>query len=85
MLIALNFTPSGQPTVQITELMIAVALNGAVYSGYMVNYVELSPRFSGLIMSMGNCVASFASGIAPSIVGMFVSALVSCRLRRPQR
>jgi len=50
-------------------LCIAVGLNGATYSGYAVNHMDLSPNFAGTLMGITNTVANFAGFLAPMFVG----------------
>jgi len=75
--LAVPFTPTDQRAAIVVELIIAIGLFGAAYSGLMVNYVELSPRFSGLTMAVSNAIASVASAVALPISDALIDIWVS--------
>ena len=54
----LAFTDSSQPVWAMLILSAAVALDGFCYSGCFVNFMEVAPRYAGVIFAIGNSVAS---------------------------
>lgn len=60
-------------TTAVTLLIIAVGVNSAVYSGYNVNHLDLSPNHSGTLMGITNCVSNICSLMAPLVVQMVVT------------
>ena len=58
---------------------IAVGLNGAVYSGFQVNHLDLSPEYAGLLFGITNTVANLAGFVAPLIAGTITNGYVSLR------
>ncbi|KAJ1352097.1 hypothetical protein KIN20_008290 [Parelaphostrongylus tenuis] len=51
----------------IVFLTVGMAISGLQYSGFVVNYLDIAPSFSGTIMGMGNTISSLA-GIASPMV-----------------
>ena len=54
----LAFTDSSRPVWALLILSAAVALDGFCYSGCFVNYLEVAPRYTGVISAIGNSLAS---------------------------
>lgn len=70
-LIAASYTGCN-PSMTIAIITIGVGLNGAIYSGFKVNHLDISPRFAGLLMSFTNCIANLAGLLAPITVGEII-------------
>ena len=49
-------------------LTLAVSLQGAIYSGYYINHLDLSPNFAGTIYGLISGIASINSWLAPLTV-----------------
>ncbi|EDV45847.2 uncharacterized protein Dere_GG18727 [Drosophila erecta] len=49
--------------------IMGMGLNGAIYSGFKINHLDLSPRFAGLLISITNCVANLVGLLAPMVAG----------------
>ncbi|EDX01169.1 putative inorganic phosphate cotransporter [Drosophila yakuba] len=49
--------------------ILGMGLNGAIYSGFKINHLDLSPRFAGLLISITNCVANLVGLLAPMVAG----------------
>lgn len=67
-LISMSFTGCNQ-WVTVAILTIGVGFNGAIYSGFKVNHLDISPRFAGVLMSFTNCLANLAGLLAPIAAG----------------
>ncbi|KAL6448305.1 hypothetical protein ACFW04_000334 [Cataglyphis niger] len=70
-LIAASYTGCN-PSATIAIITVGVGLNGAIYSGFKVNHLDISPRFAGLLMSFTNCIANLAGLLAPITVGLII-------------
>ncbi|XP_016977009.1 putative inorganic phosphate cotransporter [Drosophila rhopaloa] len=49
--------------------VLGMGLNGAIYSGFKINHLDLSPRFAGLLIAVTNCVANLVGLTAPMVAG----------------
>lgn len=70
-LVAASYTGC-DPYLTVGILTIGLGLNGAVYSGFKVNHLDISPRFAGILMSFTNCLANLAGLLAPIIAGYVI-------------
>ncbi|XP_034118893.1 putative inorganic phosphate cotransporter [Drosophila albomicans] len=52
---------------------IGMACNGAIYSGFKINHLDLSPRFAGLLIAITNCSANLVGLTAPMIAGHVIN------------
>jgi cyanate permease len=76
-LIGLNLSSTEDPTAAVALLTIAVGINSAMYVGFNLNHIDLSPNYAGTMMGITNCIANIMSIIAPMLVGMIVTDEVS--------
>ncbi|KAG7171475.1 inorganic phosphate cotransporter-like 7 [Homarus americanus] len=63
-----NDTLSTQ-TVRKTANTIAVTLQGGIYTGFMVNHVDIAPNFAGTLFGITNAAATIPGWVAPMTVG----------------
>ncbi|XP_066141650.1 putative inorganic phosphate cotransporter isoform X2 [Euwallacea fornicatus] len=49
-------------------LIVAISLNGAMFCGYNVNHIDISPRFSGTLFGISNGVGQSLATLAPMLV-----------------
>ncbi|KAJ8923273.1 hypothetical protein NQ315_001830 [Exocentrus adspersus] len=71
-LFTLGFLPEDATTLSVTMLVIAVGINAAVFCGFQVNPIDLSPKYSGIIMGIANGSSNSFSIIAPIVVQLVV-------------
>ena len=71
-LIGLSFVGC-QPIWAIVCLIVSVGFNGASYSGFEVNQIELSPNYAGTLMGIGNMFGNMCGFIAPYVAGVIVN------------
>lgn len=71
-LIALGYMTQEDKTLAIALLTIGVGVNAASFCGYLVNHMDLSPNFAGLMMGITNCASNLMSIFAPLVVGAIV-------------
>lgn len=50
-----------------------VGFNGAIFSGYNINHMDLAPNFAGTLMGLTNCIATLAGVLAPSATGYIIN------------
>lgn len=74
-LIAASYTGC-DPWATIAIITVGVGLNSAIYSGFKVNHLDISPRFAGILMSFTNCIANLAGLLAPITVGEIIDKSV---------
>lgn len=72
-LFTLGFLPEDAITLSVAMLVIAVGINAAVFCGFQVNHIDLSPKFSGILMGIGNGSSNSFSIIAPLVVQLVVT------------
>lgn len=60
------------PYLTVVLLTVGVGLNGAIYSGFKVNHLDISPRFAGILMSLTNSLANLAGLLAPIVAGYII-------------
>jgi len=70
-LFTLGFMPPDLAAIE-TLLIIAVGINAAIWCGFQVNHVDLSPKFGGILMGISNGSAQIFSFIAPLFVQLIV-------------
>lgn len=66
-LVLSGYCGCGQEVLVIVFLTVGMAISGLQYSGFVVNYLDIAPSFSGTIMGMGNTISCLA-GIASPMV-----------------
>lgn len=71
-LIVLGYLPENQTVLSVIMLIIAVGVNAACFTGFQINAVDLSPRFSGVLMGIGNGSSNIFSIISPLVVQFVV-------------
>ncbi|XP_046451173.1 putative inorganic phosphate cotransporter [Daphnia pulex] len=57
----------------ITLLTVSCGFNGAIYSGFLANHIDIASNFAGTMMGVTNCVASICGFLAPYIVNLIVT------------
>lgn len=61
-------------TVIVALLTFATGFSGASSASYASSYIDLAPRNAGMLLSMGNTLATFPGVLAPLTVGAIVAA-----------
>lgn len=63
---------SSNPPLALSVLSVYGGLISATFAGSLINYVDLSPNFSGVAFAFGNMIGAFGSAFAPYAEGFFV-------------
>jgi ACS family sodium-dependent inorganic phosphate cotransporter-like MFS transporter 5 len=79
-LVFLGFMDEEHQNLAIALLVVAVGMNSAIYSGFNVNHMDISPNHSGTLMGITNCVSNIFSLLAP----LFVQVIVTDEVGPPQ-
>lgn len=67
-LIILGFYTGDSHTLPVILLVISVGANAAVFAGFNVNHMDLSPTHSGTLMGITNSLSNLVSIFAPRVV-----------------
>ncbi|KAI5639155.1 major facilitator superfamily domain-containing protein [Phthorimaea operculella] len=71
-LISLSYVGSENSSLAIVILVVSHTLAGFYSAGFMMNHLELSPNFAGLLMSITNFVANIGSIVNPLITSFLL-------------
>ena len=66
-LIALGFIECSQTMLAVVLLTLGATVHGAVYSGFLVNCMDIAPQFAGTIFGISNMFGAATGFIAPPI------------------
>ncbi|CAI5445898.1 unnamed protein product [Caenorhabditis angaria] len=69
-LVAAGYCGCGQDILVIFFITCGMAISGLQYSGFVVNYLEIAPPFSGTVMGTGNTLSALAGIISPSVTSI---------------
>lgn len=75
LLIGLSFLDCSQTVLAVILLTVAVSLSGCVFSGYLVNHMDIAPQYAGTLMGISNGVASSSGFIAPYVASVLTTAV----------
>ena len=65
------------PVTSVVLITIGVSLAAFAYAGFSINYLEVAPQFSGIIMSISKTVATVSGIVSPILTGFIVQTKVS--------
>ncbi|XP_049308921.1 putative inorganic phosphate cotransporter [Bactrocera dorsalis] len=71
--IPLAFVDANSSDLAVILLTLSLGINSAVFIGFFVNYIELSPNFAATLMGITNFGATLMSMIGPLVVGVVVT------------
>ena len=67
---------TNRPDLVVTLLIIGIAMSGFQYgSGFLVNAVDIVPRYAGIIMAISNAVACLCGFLAPFAIGIITKSV----------
>lgn len=76
-LVCLGNTGPDETNKAIVLLVVAVGINSAVFCGFNVNHMDLSPKFTGTLMGITNGTSNIFGIVAPLLVQFLVADEVS--------
>ncbi|CAI4232383.1 unnamed protein product [Auanema sp. JU1783] len=71
-LVLSSYCGCGQEILVIVFLTIGMAISGLQYSGFVVNYLDIAPIYSGTIMGIGNTISCLAGVLTPEVTTFLV-------------
>ncbi|XP_049873016.1 putative inorganic phosphate cotransporter [Pectinophora gossypiella] len=71
-LVGLAFTGPGHTTLAIVWLVAALTFSGFCAAGFMVNHLDLSPNFAGLLLSLTNFIANIVCVFVPILTSFLL-------------
>ncbi|ESO11491.1 hypothetical protein HELRODRAFT_71683, partial [Helobdella robusta] len=67
LLICLSFIDCTQTAVAVVLLVLAVSVSGFVFSGYLVNHMDIAPQYAGTLMGLTNGISACSGFLAPNV------------------
>jgi MFS transporter, ACS family, solute carrier family 17 (sodium-dependent inorganic phosphate cotransporter), other len=64
------------PVTSVILMTLGASLDAFAYAGFSINYLEVAPQFSGIIMSISNMIATVSSIVSPILTGFIVQSKV---------
>ena len=55
--------------VAVFGLTMAVGFGGLAWSGFIINHLDIAPRYASLLLGISNCFATIPGIISPLVVG----------------
>ena len=68
-LLLLWFTDCTMPTMAVVIFTFGVALTGLNFSGFIVNYMDIATKYTGILFAIANTTSSLAVYAAPTVFG----------------
>ncbi|RZF36580.1 hypothetical protein LSTR_LSTR010691 [Laodelphax striatellus] len=59
-------------TITLIMMTVGLAINSAIYLGFISNPMDLSPNYAGILMGLTNCLSNVASTLAPLFAGFII-------------
>ncbi|KAL7630250.1 UNVERIFIED_CONTAM: hypothetical protein RMT77_019607 [Armadillidium vulgare] len=53
----------------VTLLFISITLQGGIYTGWLINHIDIAPNFAGTLYGITNGLSSIPAWVAPIVVG----------------
>uniref|UniRef100_A0A914ULG3 Major facilitator superfamily (MFS) profile domain-containing protein n=1 Tax=Plectus sambesii TaxID=2011161 RepID=A0A914ULG3_9BILA len=66
-LVGAGFCGQGQQFLAVGLITAAQGISGLQYGGYIVNMVDIAPRYAGTLFGISNCVATISGIVAPYV------------------
>ena len=73
MLIGLSFLDCTQTALAVSLLTVAVSTSGCVFSGYLVNHMDIAPQYAGTLMGISNAIGASSGFIAPYLASVLTT------------
>ena len=79
--VAVGYMTCEQSTTAVILLTLGVAMSGFQYgSGWMVNPVDIAPRYAGVIFGISNTFATVPGFVAPIVIGLITTNVSAAAL-----
>ena len=77
-MVAASYSGCGQEFIAVIFLTVAQAFSGFAYGGFIVNHVDIAPKYAGTLFGITNTAATIPGFVAPSI-----AAVLTPNVRKP--
>ena len=67
-------TYTSSKTIATVHLCLGVSLGGVTFSGAGINYLDIAPRYSGIILGISNTFGTIAGIFSPYVTNAMTSA-----------
>ncbi len=74
-LVATGYCGCGQELLAVAFITIAQGVSGFQYSGFVVNHVDIAPRFAGTLFGISNTFATISGIAAPSVAAALTAGV----------
>lgn len=64
------------PVTSVVLISIGVSIASFAHAGYAINFLEIAPQFSGIIMGISNTIATISGIVSPLLTGFIVTTQV---------
>lgn len=75
--VVLTYIPEGDIAAAAALITLCEAISSVQVVGILINHIDLSPNFCGVLMGIANCLGSITSIVAPLTVQFVVTDEVS--------
>ena len=81
LLVGLAFIDCSQSSLAVALISFGVGISGSAYSGFLVNHMDIAPKFAGSLFGLTNCIGASSGFIAPYVAAVLTKNVsVKCRL-----
>ena len=56
--------------IAVLALTLAVGFGGLAWSGFIINHLDIAPRYASLLLGISNCFATVPGMLSPTVVGI---------------
>ena len=71
-LVSLGFLACHQAAAAVSILVLAMTFSAFHYNGYVVNHLDIAPKYAGVLMGFSNTVGLTAGVLAPLLLALIV-------------
>ena len=77
LMVSTSYVGCESTTLAVVLFSLALGFSNLNASAYMVNHLDIAPRFSGVLMGITNAVATIPGIVGPYVVGVLTDNQVS--------
>ena len=77
-MVATSFVGCNNTTLAVVLFSLALGITALNKSSYIVNHLDIAPRYAGVLMGITNTVATIPGMVGPYIVGYLINNEVRC-------
>ena len=73
LLVSTSYIGCDYTSLAVTLFSLAIGIQGLNGSSYIVNHLDIAPRFAGILMGISNSVGTLSGIIGPYVVGLLTN------------